>query len=353
MTAPTISTFRLSSLLSVKDVLEVSLVRLRAVALGRSHGFAAAALDRLGYVAEEMASNIVRHAGAGQIIMRAVGEVESGCIEILALDKGPGIGNMNRAMRDTPAVGVPSSNGLFNVKQSADLFDIFSQPSRGTAVVAHVSGCTTSDGSVCRCADAAAGGQLGIICVPVHGEEECGDAWAIEFLAGRTLVLVVDGLGHGPEAAVAAKVATTVFRDHLTGSIEAMMAKMDSAMHTTRGAAVSITEIDHVAHNARFWGVGNAEGRVINPEINRHTIPQNGIVGHNMPRLQSADVAWPAGGRLVMHSDGITSRWRADLYPGLLARHPALLAGVLFRDFSRPRDDATVLVVRDPPAMLA
>jgi hypothetical protein len=87
------------------------------------------------------------------------------------------------------------------------------------------------------------------------------------------------------------------------------------------------------------------------PEVQRvrQLMPQSGIVGHTMPRMQLVEIPWPTtGGRLVMHSDGISSRWHADQYPGLLARHPALLAGVLFRDCARDRDDATVLVLRDP-----
>jgi len=56
---------------------------------------------------------------------------------------------------------------------------------------------------------------------------------------------------------------------------------------------------------------------------------------------------WPPGARLVMHSDGVSARWRIDSYPGLASLHPALLAGVIVRDFARERDDVTVLVYDD------
>ncbi len=106
--------------------------------------------------------------------------------------------------------------------------------------------------------------------------------------------------------------------------------------------------MDRAFASARFCGVGNVDGRVVTADGNRHLVPQNGIVGHTMPRVQPVDIPVPSSARLVMHSDGISSRWRADSYPGLLARHPALLAGVLFRDYARARDDATVLVLREP-----
>jgi hypothetical protein len=67
--------------------------------------------------------------------------------------------------------------------------------------------------------------------------------------------------------------------------------------------------------------------------------------------LHSTAHAWPEHGLLVMHSDGLTGRWTLDRYPGLLVRHPALVAAVLYKDFLRGRDDATVVVVASRPGM--
>lgn len=348
MTVPGVGAAPLSALYDVGDQLQISTLELNAVAMGRAHGLDSGAVERLRTVVNEMAGNIARHAGTGQIILRTVGEHATGCIEILALDKGPGIADMTRVMRDgkTPAGGVSRDVGLAGIKRLSDLFDIYSHPGSGTALVAHV--CTpTGKESACRCSESEKHGNLGVVCVPLRGEEECGDAWAVEALPGRLVVLLVDGLGHGPEAAAAALAATSVFRDVAAKAPETMLAAMHTALHATRGAALSVTIVDQARRTARFCGVGNVDGRVITADSNRHLIPQNGIVGHTMPLTQPVDVPWPIHGCLVMHSDGITSRWNAGSYPGLLARHPALLAGVLFRGFARERDDATVLVLRD------
>jgi hypothetical protein len=272
----------------------------------------------------------------------------TGCIEILALNKGPGIADMTRAMRGThtPVNGVPRDAGLGSIRALADLFDIYSHPGRGTAVMAHVGVRTDPDPDV-RCkAESAMHGFVGVVCVPLQGEEECGDAWAIESSEDRLTVMLVDGLGHGPEAAIAARAAMSVFPDVLTSDPDTMLAAIHPSLRSTRGAALSITVLDQTNRTARFGGVGNVDGRIVTADTNRHLIPQNGIVGHTMPRPHSDSVEWPGDGRLVMHSDGISSRWRAETYPGLLARHPALLAGVLFRDCARARDDATIVVVR-------
>ena len=315
--------------------------------MGRAHGLDADALERLRVVVTETALNIVRHAGTGQIILRPVGEQSSGSIEMLAVDKGRGIGDMTRVMRDegAPAGVAGRDGGLAAVRRLADLFDIYSQVGRGTAVVAHV---RTRDGDDdARYDESVTGGCIGVVCRASDGEEECGDAWAVDVTAGCMTALLVDGLGHGPEAAVAALAAISVFRDAPADAPELILGSMHAALHDTRGAALSVTLVDRVRGTARFCGVGNVDGRVTTPDSNRHLIPQSGIVGHTMPHAVAAEVPWPADARLVMNSDGISSRWQAENYPGLLARHPALLAGVLFRDCARKRDDATVLVLRD------
>lgn len=340
LTVTTAGTPRLSALHLIEDEHAVAGIRLHAMAMGRAHGLDAEAVERLGVVVTEMGGNIARHAGNGQVVLRAVGEHSTGRIEVLALDKGPGIADMSRVMRD--GASLPSASGrergLAGIRRLADLFDIYSHAGHGTAVVAHVGApsgpLTVKDG-------------LGVVNVPLRGEEQCGDAWAVEFLDQGAVAMIVDGLGHGPNASAAARAAMTAFRESVGRPPELMLTAMHEALHRTRGAALSIGVVDRKNRSLRFCGVGNVDGRVVTSESNRHLIPQNGIVGHSMPRAVAADSPWPAQSTLVLHSDGISSRWRVDRYPGLLARHPALLAGVLFRDFARIRDDATVLVFRD------
>ncbi len=349
MTAPGVSAPRVSMLHVVQDESEVGAIRVDAVAMARAHGLDEATVDRLGVVVTEVAGNIARHAGGGQIILRSVGEQGTGCVEILALDRGPGISDKTRVMREDamPAGGVPRDSGLSGIRRLADLFDIYSHPGRGTALVAHVGAPPGDDAESRAAVEAARHGSIGAVCVPLRGEVACGDDWVVEVVDGRTVIMLVDGLGHGPEAAMAARAAIALFRGVAGKAPDIMLGALHAALHHTRGAALSITVLDHGRNTLRFCGVGNVDGRIVTSDTNRHLVPQNGIVGHTMPRVHADDIPWPPAGHLVMHSDGISSRWRAGAYPGLLARHPALLAGVLFRDCARARDDATVLVVRD------
>jgi anti-sigma regulatory factor (Ser/Thr protein kinase) len=351
---PGVGAAHVSALHAVQGPVQIGSIRLHAMAMGRGHGLDADAVDRLGIVATEMARNIARHAGIGHIILRPVGEHATGSIEILALDKGPGIADMTRAMRDggSSSGSARRDGGFPSIRRLADVFDVYSQVGRGTAVVAHV-GAQTGQDSPREHAELVMHRCVGVVCVPLHGEEECGDAWAVEVEPGRLTALLVDGLGHGPGAAVAALAALSAFRDAAAEAPEIMLRSMHSALHDTRGAALSVTAVDESRRTARFCGVGNVDGRVVTVDTDRHLIPQNGIIGHTMPRAKTVDVPCPTDARLVMHSDGISSRWRADHYPGLLARHPSLLAGVLFRDCARARDDATILVLRNTPAAIS
>ena len=348
MTAPGLTTLRHSSLHHIQDQFQIAGMRTAALSIARAHGLDADAVERVGVVVTEIAENIARYARTGQIILRVVGDHGTGCVEILGLDKGPGIADLGRVMRDVTAASEPGrwDVGIASIRRRAELFDIYSQSGRGTALVAHVA--TRPDRhDPNHCAASVMHQAVGVVSVPLRGEEECGDDWSIDVVAGRIAIMLVDGLGHGPGAALAALAATNAFPGITTRAPEVMLAALHTALRPTRGAALSLAVINQMRRVVRFCGVGNVDGRVVSVDSSRQLMPHSGIVGHTMPRIQAMDVPWPVAARLVMHSDGVSSRWNIDQYPGLLARHPALLAGVLFRDFARERDDATVLVVRD------
>ena len=224
---------------------DVPAIRAHAMEMGRAHGLDADALERLRIVVTETALNIVRHAGTGQIILRPLGEQTTGSIEMLAVDKGPGISDITRVMRDdyAPSGVAAPDRGLAAVRRLADLFDIYSQTGRGTAVVAHVRTRDGADdtGDAVRHGESVMSGCIGVVCLALDGEEDCGDAWAVDVAAGRMTALLVDGLGHGPEAAAAALAAISVFRDAPDDPPELMLGAMHTALHDTRGAALSVT----------------------------------------------------------------------------------------------------------------
>jgi hypothetical protein len=189
--------------------------------------------------------------------------------------------------------------------------------------------------------------EAGAVSVAKSGEPVCGDGWAITHDRRSSTVLVADGLGHGALAAEAAREAIRAFHGAIAGEPRAIVQAIHGALRPTRGAAVAVARLDHVAKVVRFVGVGNIAGVVLSERTpSRHMVSHNGIAGHEARRIDEFTYPWPDAGLLVMHSDGLSQKWDLDRYPGLGRRHPALIAGVLYRDFHRGHDDATVVVAR-------
>jgi hypothetical protein len=129
-----------------------------------------------------------------------------------------------------------------------------------------------------------------------------------------------------------------------------MLDLLHRGLRGTRGAAAAIAEIDAGRRKVHYAGVGNIAGNIVTDQTIKTMVSHSGIVGHQVTRINQFDYDLPPDGVVVMHSDGLTNKWRVDRYPGLLRRDPALLAAVLYRDFTRGRDDASVIIFRPQQA---
>jgi hypothetical protein len=190
--------------------------------------------------------------------------------------------------------------------------------------------------------------EVSAICVPKPGEIACGDGWAIHESSGRTLLAVVDGLGHGPDAAIAARAALDTFaREAGRAAPAEIVRQAHGALKSTRGAAVAVLQLDARARQIRIASVGNVIGAVVDGDASRRMLSQNGTVGHALPRVTEVPYPWPPGALVAVHTDGLATRWDIGKYAGLTARDCAVVGGVLFRDHARGSDDATVVCLRE------
>lgn len=312
-----------------------------AMALASRLGFNETERGKVGIVVTEAANNLVRHAKDGELLLQARTRNHILGVEILALDKGPGIVNISECLRDGFSTAGTPGKGLGAISRLCVLFDIYSVPNVGTALLTHLWA------SPLKALHLESNLELGVVCLPKIGEEVSGDAWASDHSSGRSLLLVADGLGHGPLAAQASLEAVRIFRENVRLSPKEIIEAAHKALRSTRGAAVGVAEVDFERQAVRFAGVGNIAATIFSPEKSYSMVSHNGTVGHEVRKIQEFVYQWPKGGLLVMHSDGLGTQWRLDRYPGLAARHPSLIAGVLYRDFNRGRDDVTVLVARE------
>ncbi|MEC5384455.1 ATP-binding protein [Uliginosibacterium sp. H3] len=332
----------------VTEASQVGEVRRAAVRIAEGLDFDESAAGRVALVVTELGNNLVRHAQRGRLLVAAVTN-DSGAmvVEILSLDHGPGIANTLMCMTDGYSTGGTPGTGLGAVQRLSDEFDVFSRTAAGTVILSrvaarltHVSGAAPGD-SATPSAFSVAG-----VALAAPGEIVCGDAWSVVRHDDRAALLVADGLGHGPYAAEASVAATDVFERMPFAGPSGVIEKVHEGLRATRGAAVAMADIDSNDEVVLFSGAGNIVGRLISGIEDRSLMSQHGTAGMQIGRLQDVRYEWPSHAILVMHSDGLTTRWKLEDAVEILQHHPALIAGWLIRDHCRGRDDATVVVLK-------
>jgi anti-sigma regulatory factor (Ser/Thr protein kinase) len=324
--------------ISVTEPSSVGEVRRLAAALAQRLAWNEVDIGKVSLVATETANNLVKHARHGQIFLRPVEETGANGVELLVLDKGPGMSDVSQALRDGYSTAGSPGNGLGAIARLSNLFDINSVPGRGTAMLSRLWAGAAQPSTISM--------EIGVVCVAKPGEEVCGDAWSVRHLPGRTVIVVADGLGHGQYAAQAAAECLRVFNEKPTRRPAEIIQAAHGPLRSTRGASMAVAEIHFDEGVVYYAGIGNIAGSILSGDSSRSLVSHNGIVGHEMRRLQEFSYGWPADAIIVLHSDGLQSRWTLENYPGLTVRHPALVAGTLYRDFHRASDDVTVLVAR-------
>jgi anti-sigma regulatory factor (Ser/Thr protein kinase) len=315
--------------------------------IGEARRIVAEACKRLGadetqagqaaIAATELAGNLIRHAGRGFLLMQEFPRAPKFRLELTALDSGPGISNVGQALRDGFSTNGTPGTGLGSIRRMASRFDIYSQPSHGTVVWIRLGDDSASQETW----------EIGGLSVPMAGEVACGDSWDVLVEAGDLRLIVADGLGHGPFAEEASREAIAIFRKYPTSSPAAVMELAHLALGKTRGAAGAMVRISSTGKGVCGSGIGNISMRMFTDAGSKSLLSDNGTLGGRARRAQETQLPWIAGAILVMHSDGLGSQWNLADYPGLMSRHPGVLAGVLYRDFQRERDDTTVVVVKE------
>jgi anti-sigma regulatory factor (Ser/Thr protein kinase) len=352
----------MATVIPIEDSSQIPVARRAALAAGRLLKLDDDTVARAEIVAVELARNILLHGrtvtSASGVPTRRIqrpGELFvsstlcGGGIQIVAVDSGRGIMSVARAMTDGFSTVGTAGHGLGSVKRLSRQFDLYSavepEAARGTVVSSVVA--QDEAGSVWE-------SNAAVLSTALPHETVNGDSWATFERDGSMFFLLVDGLGHGTYAQEAASVAVELFLRYVRSrpSGEALspadiVTNLHGPMHATRGAAVAVVRVDPERRLATFCGVGNISGVLSAPNgETRGMMSHNGTLGHRMPRVQEFDHAWQPGSLLILHSDGIHTSWKLENMPGLARQASATIAGAIYRDAWRGRDDATVMVVR-------
>ena len=325
----------------LNDASQVGEARRGSVQTAGRLDFDETSCGRLALVVTELGTNLVRHAQGGRLLV-AVREGPAGDeIEVLAVDSGPGMADVEHCLRDGVTTSTTPGTGLGAVRRLSDEFAMFSAAPGGTVVLARIAPRRGAEPP-----RAIRRFSHGAVSVPAAGETRCGDAWAIVQREGLASVLVVDGLGHGPDAETAALACVAAFGVAPFDPPSATLARADACMRKTRGASAAIAILDADARGVTFCGAGNIASRFTSGLGDRSFLCQNGTLGLQVGSLSDVVEAWPDHALFVMHSDGLPGRWDLRKAPGLLQCDPAIIAAWLIRDHIGGRDDAAVIVVR-------
>lgn len=300
-------------------------------------------VGKISIIATELATNIARHAGSGELLIQVLDDGTSLQMEMLAIDRGPGMRDVDKCLKDGYSTNGTTGNGLGAISRLSTNFDIFSIENSGTVVFSRT--WLKKDNAVTK-PMTSQWFEMGAISLAVAGEVECGDTWRVASDDNNMAMLVVDGLGHGSWAASASLAAATVFSATPFDTPQQSMQSLHKALVGTRGAAAACAVLNKHKPSVDYAGVGNISSSVTTNERSQGMVSHSGILGVQMHTTRQFVYEWPSGSPMIMHSDGLSARWTLSSYPGLSIRHPAIIAAILYRDFARKRDDVTVLVAR-------
>jgi anti-sigma regulatory factor (Ser/Thr protein kinase) len=324
--------------IAIEESSQVSAARRAAERLADRIGFAESRASQVGLVVTELATNILKHAGRGEILLTECRAGTQRGIEILSIDSGPGF-LVEAAMLDGQSTAGSLGHGLGAIQRISNHFSIFSQRPKGSVALSRMWSQPRYQADEWPIA-------FGAVNVAKPGEDICGDGWAVEVGRHHAAVMVVDGLGHGLLAAEAANAAVDVFvRDPLRTPSQTLE-EMHHALRPTRGAAIAVAAIEFERDTAVFAGLGNIVGSIILDHRRRNLVSHNGTAGHAARRMHEYSYPMAPRSTLVLHSDGLGTNWNPADYPDLWRSDPSVIAGVLYRDFARRRDDVTVVVGR-------
>ncbi|MGV9880104.1 SpoIIE family protein phosphatase [Streptomyces sp. NPDC003006] len=321
----------------------------RARALAHACRMPGALPEQAAVLASELASNISKHARNGALFLQqsplgqsplttaldtAPDAAPDAALDIVAVDHGPGIPDIGLSLTDGYSTTKTMGAGLGAVRRIATDFTLRSAAGRGTLAHARL--------AVPHGRRPAA--DIGALCLPASGEEMCGDGYAVVEDGGNWTGLVIDGLGHGPDAAAASRRAVRTFLSCADAPLRDVLDALHSALRHTRGAAATTVRVG--SGRAELCGVGNIRVATLSARgVHQQLTGQAGIVGYNLPVPRSRFLDLSECTAVVLHTDGIDHRWTHDPAPDRLTLPPTLLAASLAHTHRRHRDDATVLAL--------
>lgn len=306
-------------------------------ALAVAGGFGVKRLAELDIVVAEIVSNLAKHAGGGEVLVKLVEDKGMQGLEILAVDSGPGISDLKGMMVDGATTKNSLGQGLGAIKRLSDQFQVYTQKGWGTLQLLRLYKEELPHTRKRAMIDVRS------LLLPKPGETECGDGFHFKHTKEHLKLFLGDGLGHGKEAALAVRNAIEAFKQCADDSPVENLRFIHHSVKKTRGLVATIAFFHLKERKWKICGVGNISTKLFGATTSKTHSPYNGIVGLNMPNtMNDQEVDYEPGQCIILCSDGLKSKWDILKFPGIQRYDLSLLNAALFKDFARNTDDLSI-----------
>ena len=317
-------------------------------------GFDEVKTGEVAIMVTELVTNVIKHGGGkGKLVICQFSDAQNHkAIEVWCCDSGKGISDFKKVLKDGYTGKDSLGIGMGTIRRFSDEMEInppLALDFRDTYFSGHplFKNCirTIKYLPIKYWMGTNKKIEIGAASRCKPGELLNGDSYLVTHLGPNlSVAAVIDGLGHGSEANLASQLAREqiILKSELP--VNALMQHIHNSLQGTRGSTIGLIRLDTEAHKLSYSGIGNIEGFVFSPDGKKNLMSYGGIMGHNMRTPRVFDFDFNPGDTICMYSDGITSRWKFDDLDW--TEHPQKIAEHIINQFSRPNDDATVLIIR-------
>lgn len=335
----------MAQVIPVARASDVHIARRAAKDMALALGFDEQVSEEIVIAVSELASNLVKYAQTGTLMLTPIARGAEGGIQIESRDRGPGIADVEQAMADGFSTAGSLGYGLGTVNRLMDHFDITSRcgAEAGTTIV-----CTRWR-RIAKPTLKSCPLEFGAATRPYPTMSVNGDAFVIKRWNASALVSVIDGLGHGQYAHRAAQTARQYVETHFDQPLDAIFRGAGRTCRATRGVVMALVRFDFAKNGIAysFASVGNIETRLFGGASRQQFIVRRGIIGGNAPNPRVTEHRWEPGTVMVLHSDGVICHWGLADFPDVTHASASTMAQRLLRRLAKENDDATIVVVRD------
>ncbi|GGH74426.1 anti-sigma regulatory factor (Ser/Thr protein kinase) [Filimonas zeae] len=323
----------------VTDRSYLALIKKDIHSLALQVDFTATKVAEIDIVVAELASNLLKYGKEGQLLVKSVSEHNYSGIELISIDKGPGMSDVSRMLEDGVSTGNTLGQGLGAIKRLSDVFQVYTVKGWGTVVLSRIFNKPPAPHKRMLA-------EVRSIVVPKPGETFCGDAMCCKYTPHSVSILLGDGLGHGPEAAKVATAAVNAFQECTESSPAEVIRYIHQAVRKTRGLVGTVATFNFTSRSWLVCGVGNISCRIgSSTDQFKNNLSYNGIIGMNIPStINDQEIAWVPGQQILLYSDGLKSRLELYRNPAIYKHDASILAAALYKDYARQTDDMSVVV---------